>query len=59
MGLPQILGAIEQQDRELFDQHFKGLQGLCNSCHVNEKMGFVEVVIPTQRLSSVHFKSRD
>ena len=51
--LPEVLDAIAQKDLALFRQRFHTMVSTCNTCHVNEKVEFISVVLPKQRLAPV------
>jgi hypothetical protein len=51
--LPDVLKAIEQKDLELFRQRFHVMHSTCITCHSNEKVAFIPIVIPRQRTAPV------
>ena len=50
--LPELLAAIDRKDVELFRQRFNTMLSSCNTCHRDEKVEFISVVLPKQRLTS-------
>jgi hypothetical protein len=51
--LPEVMAAIEGRDLALFRQRFQAMLSTCNTCHANEKVEFIPVVVPKQRLTPV------
>lgn len=51
--LASVERAITTRDRAAFDRDFDQLTSVCNACHVAERVAFVTVAIPTQRVSPV------
>ena len=49
--LPELLKAIEAQDRTLFRQRYQSMLSTCNTCHRDEKVEFIPVVQPSRRLT--------
>jgi hypothetical protein len=47
--LPTVQEAIEIGDLGQFTERFEELRAACNSCHIAERMEFMNVVIPEQR----------
>lgn len=49
--LPEMLGAIESKDVAQFRKIYGSMLSTCNTCHRDEKVEFVPVVLPTRRLA--------
>lgn len=49
--LRQVRAAIQAGDPQAFASQFEGLTASCNACHQAEKVAFLRVRAPTQRLS--------
>lgn len=56
-ALPGVESAIEARDPRLFAQCFEVLTQTCNKCHEQERVPFVHVQPPSQRLSPVAYGS--
>ena len=54
-SIPAMREAIQKQDTAIFNQNFIVFQTACRSCHVAEKVPFIEAEIPQQRLSPVKY----
>jgi cytochrome c1 len=52
---PGIKAAVAAKDPAQFQQQFALFTAACNACHAMEKMPFIVVRPPEQRLSPVHF----
>ena len=52
-ALPAVLDAIRQKDAAGFRRTFAAMTATCNSCHAAEKVGFMNVVTPTARLTPI------
>ena len=44
---PQVLDAIRKKDIALFKERIDVLRTACNACHTAEKVGFIQVGIPS------------
>lgn len=53
MVLPAVGEAIAERDRARFRERFGALTATCNTCHVAEKVPFVQVAAPTIRSGPV------
>lgn len=51
--LPEVLAAVEKQDSSLFWNRFGALTSTCNACHEAEKVAFVNIAPPEERVSPV------
>jgi hypothetical protein len=58
-GLLGMEEAIKARDQALFAKNFETLTVICNACHQAERVPFVTVTIPTQRLSPVRWSPPD
>jgi hypothetical protein len=56
-ALPQMKEAIERKDAEFFNQRFTAFTAACNTCHAMEKVAFMQVAPPRQRLSPIQFSN--
>jgi cytochrome c556 len=52
-AVERVRGAVARKDAAAFAEAFATLTQTCNACHVAEKMAFVHVVPPVQRVSPV------
>lgn len=44
--LPEVLNAIQSKDINQFRQRFQSMLSTCNTCHRDEKVEFIPVVVP-------------
>ena len=51
--IPNVEEAIKKKDSAAFNKNFATMVINCNSCHLNEKVPFIHVKIPVNRLSSI------
>lgn len=51
--VPVLEAAIEAEDGEAFDEAFERFTAHCNSCHLQEEVGFIYVIPPEVRLTAV------
>lgn len=51
VDLPALEESIAQRDSENFREQFRALTASCNSCHVAEDVGFIQVGVPEARIS--------
>ena len=49
--LPEVLLAIESKDISQFRARYQSMLSTCNTCHRDEKVEFVPVVLPARRLA--------
>jgi cytochrome c556 len=49
----QVKDAITRRDEAAFDSAFAALTASCNACHAAERVSFIRVAPPTDRLSPV------
>lgn len=52
-ALDEVKAAVSRQDADAFGQAFQSLTATCNACHLAEKVPFIHVAEPEQRVSSV------
>lgn len=52
-SIPSLMKTIQLKEKESFLKEFKVFRQSCISCHIQEKVAFVKVVIPKTRLSPV------
>jgi hypothetical protein len=52
-AVASVRSAIEAADPNAFDEAFGMLTKTCNLCHEAERVPFVHVALPTERLSPV------
>jgi hypothetical protein len=52
-SITRVRGAVEHRDGAGFAEAFTELTQTCNACHVAEKVPFIQVVVPSQRVSPV------
>lgn len=52
-AIPDVAGAIEERDSELFERSISLMMNTCNSCHALEEMPFLTVSAPPERRSSI------
>ena len=55
-SIPSLMKIVQEKNKESFLTEFETFRQSCNACHINEKVEFVKVVIPTQRFSPVEVK---
>jgi hypothetical protein len=48
---PAMLEALKQKSPTLFKERFDALRAACNACHTAENMPFIQVGIPTRKLT--------
>lgn len=54
-SIPAMKEAINKKDTTTFNQGFMIFQSSCRSCHIAEKVPFIQSTIPERRLSPVKF----
>jgi hypothetical protein len=54
-AIPSMRAAINKKDTAAFNQGFRVFQASCRSCHIAEKVPFIQSAIPEQRLSPIKF----
>jgi hypothetical protein len=54
-SIPAMKAAINKKDSSVFNKNFIMFQTACNSCHIAEKVPFIQTGIPEKRLSSINF----
>lgn len=56
ISLPLVEDAIKRNDTELFGKNIELLISACNTCHVQEDHGYINIVAPDQRFTAVKKK---
>jgi len=52
-SIPSLYKTVQEKNRVKFLKEFETFRQSCIACHINEKVEFVKVAIPTVRLSPV------
>ena len=52
-SIPSLMKTVQSKNKDAFVKEFEMFRQSRNSCHINEKVDFVKVVIPKIRLSPV------
>lgn len=54
-AIPAMREVLEKKDSSTFNENFIIFQKACSTCHLKEKVAFIQSTIPQQRLSPVKF----
>lgn len=52
-SIPTLMKTVQERDKESFLKEFEMFRQSCNSCHIQEKVEFMNVVTPSTRHSSI------